>query len=116
MAAAGYDVGQGDTWAVNEFPSSVRRGLGKAREDRARSSAASMKATAVRRRARSSSSASCTGRRTLLYKTTMKSWLGDAPFWLDMQRTVRFWAQEVYGDAPLGRPGRRAGSPTRIPQ
>ena len=26
MGAAGYDVGQGDTWAVNEFPSSVRRG------------------------------------------------------------------------------------------
>ena len=44
------------------------------------------------------------------YKTTMKSWLGDAPFWLDMQRTVRFWAQEVYGDA------RRWGVPGAAPE
>jgi hypothetical protein len=34
-----------------------------------------------------------------IYKTTLKSWLADTPFWLDMQRTVRFWGQEVYGDA-----------------
>src|SRR5262249_46209323 len=31
MAAAGYDVSKGDTWAVNEFPSSVRVGSGSAR-------------------------------------------------------------------------------------
>ena len=44
------------------------------------------------------------------YKATIKSWLGDAPFWLDMQRTVRFWAQEVYGDA------RRWGVPGAAPE
>ena len=29
MAAAGFDVSKGDTWAVNEFPSSVRVGHGQ---------------------------------------------------------------------------------------
>jgi hypothetical protein len=33
MAAAGYNVALGDTWAVNEFPSSVRRDAGTARTD-----------------------------------------------------------------------------------
>ena len=31
VAAAGYDLGGGDTWAVNEFSSAVRRGDGSAR-------------------------------------------------------------------------------------
>ena len=31
MAEAGFDVDDGDTWAVNEFPSSVRSGAGTAR-------------------------------------------------------------------------------------
>src|SRR5438309_1161584 len=31
MAAAGYDVTKGDTWAVNELTSAVRRGDGAAR-------------------------------------------------------------------------------------
>ena len=31
MAAAGYDVAQGDTWALNELTTSVRRGDGNAR-------------------------------------------------------------------------------------
>ena len=33
MAAAGYDVSLGDTWAVNEFSSAVRQGGGTARTD-----------------------------------------------------------------------------------
>ena len=31
MAQADFDVAAGDTWAVNEFPSSVRTGVGSAR-------------------------------------------------------------------------------------
>ena len=111
MAAAGYDVGQGDTWAVNEFPSSVRRGLGKARED-ARAFVSGLYegdghpaqgAVFVIGVRHGTDDAS-------LYKATMKSWLGDTPFWLDMQRAVRFWAQEVYGDA------RRWGVPGAAPE
>ena len=33
MAAAGYDVTLGDTWAVNEFSAAVRQGSGTARAD-----------------------------------------------------------------------------------
>ena len=107
MAAAGYDVGR-DTWAST----SSRRasgGLGKAGKMRAfvsglyEGDGPSGAGRGLRHRRR-------TGRRTPLYKATMKSWLGDAPFWLDMQRTVRFWAQEVYGDA------RRWGVPGAAPE
>ena len=111
MAAAGYDVGRGDTWAVNEFPSSVRRDLGTAREDArafvsglyegdGRPAQGAVFVIGVTHGTKDAST----------YKRTMKSWLGDAPFWLDMQRTVRFWAQEVYGDA------RRWGVPGAAPE
>ena len=100
MAAAGYDVANGDAWAVNEFPSSVRRNLGTARADArefvrglfegdGRLVQGAVFVIGVMHSTRDAS----------LYKTTMKDWLSDAPFWLDMERAVRFWGQEVYGDA-----------------
>jgi hypothetical protein len=100
MAAAGYDVALGDTWAVNEFPSSVRRDLGTAREDarefvqglyegEGRPVQGAVFVIGVMHGTKDAS----------LYKSTLKAWLADAPFWLDMQRAVRFWGQEVYGDA-----------------
>ena len=110
MAAAGYDVERGDIWAVNEFPSSVRRDLGSARED-ARQFVAGLYegdgrpvqgAVFVIGVIHATTNAS-------LYKSTLKNWLGDTPFWLDMRRTVRFWGQEVYGDA------RRWGVPGAAP-
>jgi hypothetical protein len=100
MAAAGYDAANGDTWAINEFPSSVRRDLGTARDD-ARAFVRGLYegdgrplqgAVFVIGVMHGTSDAS-------LYKSTLKSWLADTPFWLDMDRAVRFWAQEVYGDA-----------------
>ncbi len=111
MAAAGYDVERGDTWAVNEFPSSVRRDLGTAREDArtfvsglyegdGRPAQGAVFVIGVMHGTKDASA----------YKATMKSWLSDAPFWLDMQRTVRFWAQEVYGDV------RRWGVPGAAPE
>ena len=111
MAAAGYDVARGDTWAVNEFPSSVRRNVGTARAD-ARAFVAGLYegdgrpvqgAVFVIGVMHGTNDASA-------YKATLKSWLGDGPFWLDMQRGVRFWAQEVYGDA------RRWGVPGAAPE
>jgi hypothetical protein len=100
MAAAGYDVAAGDTWAVNEFPSSVRRNAGTARAD----------ARAFVRGLYEGDGQPVQGlvfvigtihgaTDASLYKTTMKGWLADAPFWLDMSYAVRFWAQEAYGDA-----------------
>jgi hypothetical protein len=110
MAAAGYDVALGDTWAVNEFPSSVRRNLGTARTD-AREFVRGLYegdgrpvqgAVFVIGVMHGTNDAS-------LYKSTLKTWLADTPFWLDMQRAVRFWGQEVYGDA------RRWGVPGAAP-
>lgn len=100
MAAAGYDVANGDTWAVNELPSTVRRDVGTARRDAreflgglyegdGRPAQGAVFVIGVMHGTNDASA----------YKSTLKGWLADTPFWLDMQRTVRFWAQEVYGDA-----------------
>ncbi|HEX7255935.1 MAG TPA: hypothetical protein VF236_08415 [Gaiellaceae bacterium] len=111
MAAAGYDVALGDTWAVNELPSSVRRNLGTARADArafvrglhdgdGRPAQGAVFVIGVMHGTKDAS----------LYKRTLKAWLADTPFWLDMQYAVRFWAQEVYGDA------RRWGVPGAPPE
>ncbi|HEU6446779.1 MAG TPA: hypothetical protein VFL61_17140 [Gaiellaceae bacterium] len=111
MAASGYDVASGDTWAVNEFPSTVRRNVGTARRD-AREFVRGLHdgdglqvqgAVFVIGVTHGTNDAS-------LYKSTLKTWLADAPFWRDMQRAVRFWGQEVYGDA------RRWGVPGAPPE
>ena len=99
MAAAGYDVARGDTWAVNEFPSTLRRDVGTARTD-ARDFVLGLYegdgrpvkgAVFVIGVTHGTTDAS-------LYKSTLKAWFADTPFWLEMDRAVRFWAQEVYGD------------------
>jgi hypothetical protein len=107
MAAAGYDVASGDTWAVNEFPSTVRRKLGTARADArafvrglyegdGRPVKGAVFVIGVKHATDDAS----------LYKSTLKAWFADTPFWRDMDRAVRLWAQEVYGDALLwGVPG-----------
>lgn len=33
------------------------------------------------------------------YRQGLAAWYADAPFWQDMDRYVRFWAQETYADA-----------------
>src|SRR5262245_6638417 len=99
MAAAGFDVAAGDTWAANELPSSVRRDVGTAREDAQQflrglydgDGRRVQGAVFVIGVMHGTSDAS-------LYKATLKSWFSDTPFWLEMRRSVKFWAQEVYGD------------------
>jgi hypothetical protein len=112
MAAAGYDVASGDTWAVNEFPSTVRRKLGTARAD----------ARAFVRGLHDGDGRAAQGAVFVIgvqhatgnpsqYKATLKAWFADTSFWRDMDRAVRFWGQEVYGDARLwGVPGAPAAT------
>jgi hypothetical protein len=110
IRAAGYDVALGDTWALNEFPSTVRRNLGTARND-ARAFVSGLyegDGRPVQGLVFVIGVMHGTNDATL-YKSTLKSWFADAPFWLDMQRTVRFWGQEVYADA------RRWGVPGAAP-
>jgi hypothetical protein len=99
MAAAGFDVGAGDSWAVNELPSSVRRDLGTARDDAQQFLRGLYEGDGRRVQGavfvigvmHGTTDAS-------LYKSTLKSWLSDTSFWVEMRRSVKFWAQEVYGD------------------
>ena len=100
MAAAGYDVAAGDTWAVNEFPSSVRRDVGTARTDArdfvrglyegdGQPAQGAVFVIGVRQGTSDASQ----------YKAMLKTWLADTQFWRDIDRAVRFWVQEVYADA-----------------
>ena len=100
MAAAGYDVGLGDTWAVNEFSSAVRRGDGAARAN-ARAFVRGLYDGAELPDVRGAVFVIGVGQRTLdlsTYKTNLQGWLADAPFWQDMAAHVEDWAQELYGD------------------
>lgn len=99
MAAAGYDVALGDTWALNELTSAVRRGDGNAR-------------TNIRefvrglyegndRPTRGAALVIGFGQRTAdvsVYQNTLQGWLADTAFWTDMAAYVSDWSQEVYGD------------------
>jgi len=101
MAAAGFDVTKGDSWAFNEASSAVRRGTGQAR-------------TNLREFLRGLYSGDGThptkgavfvigvGQRSTdvsLYQTNLQNWFADSAFWTDMSTYVSDWSQEVYGDA-----------------
>jgi hypothetical protein len=112
-----YDIGSGDTWAVNELSSAVRQhtppGL------------------TARKNMRDFIHGLSDGDGTVpvtkgivfviglgqnlvdptAYKANLESWLGDTPFWSEMARDVRWWAQEVY---PNSRNWGVAGAPRAI--
>jgi hypothetical protein len=100
MASAGYDVGLGDTWAVNEFSSAVRRGDGAARAN-ARAFVGGLYDGAELPDVRGTVFTVGVGQGTpdvSVYKANLQGWLADAPFWQDMSAYVEDWAQELYGD------------------
>jgi hypothetical protein len=115
MAAAGYDASLGDTWAINEAgePSGTQmnvdviKGNGTARQD-------------LQDFAQGLYTGDGTAEAGLVfaadpgqvttnlgpYAQDLRGWYSDAPFWEDMSRYVRFWAQETYADArAVGVPG-----------
>jgi hypothetical protein len=99
MAEAGYDIASGDTWALNELSSAVRRNVGAARTN--------MRAFI---RALHDGDGTLPVSKGIVfvigldqaladvstYKATMEGWLQDDAFWSEMARDVRWWAQEVY--------------------
>lgn len=100
MAAAGYDTALGDSWAINELPSSIRSDAGLR---------ANIRQLLVGLHdgpdgAQASSGAVFTvglGQKTVnfsVYKPRLEIWLEDAAFWQVAGGTARFWAQEVYVD------------------
>jgi hypothetical protein len=101
MAAAGYDVSLGDTWAVNEFSSAVRRGDGNARADAREFVRGLWDGDGVLPHARGAVFVVGIGQPTAdlsTYKTNLQGWLQDTAFWNDMSAYVSDWSQELYGD------------------
>jgi len=100
MASAGYDVAQGDTWALNELTTAVRRGDGNARAN-VREFLRGLYEGDGSRPTRGDVLTVGFGQRTsdvTAYQNTLQNWLADTAFWTDMGTYVSDWSQEVYGD------------------
>ena len=102
MAAAGYDVNAGDSWALNELSSAVRRGDRLARvnvreflgglHDGDGTLPAERGVVFVTGMSQATTNLS-------VYQQNLQNWFLDAGFWTDMSRYVSDWSQELYGDA-----------------
>jgi hypothetical protein len=101
MAAAGYDVAAGDTWAVNELSSAVRQGTGAARtnmrdfidglHDGDGTVPVEQGLVWVIGIGQGTADVST-------YQSRLQSWYEDSAFWVAMSRDVGDWSQEVFGD------------------
>jgi len=113
MAEAGYDVSRGDSWALNELTSAVRRGDGNARTN-VREFLRGLYEGDGTRPTKGAALVIGFGQRTgdvSVYQNTLQSWLADSAFWTEMATYVSDWSQEVYGDI---RAHAVPGSPTTL--
>jgi uncharacterized repeat protein (TIGR01451 family) len=102
MAAAGYDVAAGDTWALNELSSAVRQGVGNARANMRAFLNGLHDGDGVLPSARGAVFVVGIGQATddlSLYQARLQDWYEDANFWTDLNRFASDWSQELYGDA-----------------
>ena len=101
MAAAGYDVAAGDTWALNELSSAVRQGVGNARANMRAFLNGLYDGDGVLPSARGAvfviGIAQPTGDLSV-YQARLQDWYEDAGFWNDLSRYASDWSQELYGD------------------
>jgi hypothetical protein len=99
MAAAGFDVAAGDTWALNELTSAVRQGVGNARANmRAFVSGLYDGAAPAARGVVFITGLSQSSGELSVYQARLQDWYEDEAFWIDMSRFVSDWSQELYGD------------------
>ena len=101
MAAAGYDVAAGDTWALNELSSAVRQGTGNARANMRAFLNGLYDGDGTLPAARGPVFIAGIGQATTdlsLYQARLQDWYEDAGFWNDLSRFASDWSQEVYGD------------------
>ncbi len=100
MAAAGFDVALGDSWAVNELSTGVRRGTGNARANIREFLRGLYEGDGTRptRGAVFVIGHGQPNRDLSVYQSRLQHWLEDSPFWTDMATYVSDWSQEVYGD------------------
>lgn len=101
MAATGYDVGLGDTWALNELSSAVRQGTGNARANMRAFLNGLYDGDGTLPVARGTVFIAGIGQATTdlsLYQARLQDWYEDTAFWNDLSRFAGDWSQEVYGD------------------
>ena len=102
MAANGFDVAAGDTWARQRAlvggPRAAPASRGRTSRD---SSAASTTATARCRTVKGVVFVVGVGQATAdlsTYKVNTQDWYQDAAFWSECRAYVSDWSQELYGD------------------
>ena len=101
MAATGYDVSAGDTWALNELSSAVRQGTGNARANMRAFLNGLYDGDGTLPPARGTVFVAGIGQATTdlsLYQARLQDWYEDSAFWSDLNRFASDWSQEVYGD------------------
>jgi uncharacterized repeat protein (TIGR01451 family) len=101
MAAAGYDVAAGDTWALNELSSAVRQGTGNARANMRAFLKGLHDGDGVLPPARGTVFVAGIGQTTgdlSVYQARLQEWYEDAAFWNELSLYASDWSQEVYGD------------------
>ena len=101
MAAAGYDVAAGDSWALNELSSAVRQGVGSARANTRAFLHGLHDGDGVLPPARGAVFAIGIAQTTgdlSVYQARLQDWYEDAAFWGDLSRYASDWSQELYGD------------------
>lgn len=98
METAGYCVAGGDTWAINEAPTSIR--INPAQRIGFENLVRGLTEGAPGMRAvRGAVFVWGMGHDTenlRVYKPSVERWLEDGHFWAQMNVAVRFWGQEVY--------------------
>jgi PKD repeat protein len=101
MIAAGFDVGAGDIWGLNELSSAVRTATGNARanmRDFIRGLAtAGGNGPLVKGVVWTIGIGQPTANLTT-YRRNLEGWLQDPAFWNDVNQYVAYWSQEVFGD------------------
>ncbi|HMB80541.1 MAG TPA: hypothetical protein VKI43_10770, partial [Vicinamibacterales bacterium] len=96
MAAAGFDVSAGDTWAMNELSSAVRTGTGAARRN-ALDFLHGLAADGVKGIVFAAGIGQSTAD-VSQYKVSLQDWLQDSGFWTEVAGYASDFAQENYGD------------------
>ena len=100
MQDAGYCVESGDTWAVNEAPSTVRTNEPGVRAGFIELMAGLYEGAPGMTPVKGAVFVWGMGHATFdahtAYKPSVKTWLQDAHFWEQMNLYVRWWGQEVY--------------------
>jgi hypothetical protein len=99
MTDAGYDVAGGDTWAINEFPSTTRSGV----DDVWTHERNAVKGLYEGQGTTSQGVVYLAGMGQTLqnfsvYKPLVEGWLQQDAYWADMDRYVRWYSYEVYAD------------------